>query len=603
MATLEEVLGEDSGHYLLDTIQFTIDENLRTISIPKDGVVAGVVNDNETNRINFKMNRNYNGLDMSEFQPYIVYVNAVSEANYYTVDDVTVTDDYLLFSWLVRSDVTKESGNVGFVVKMVKGDSIFSTTLGTVKVLNGLDIEDYATPEIQYSLVQSMQASLDEYAVSIIPGLVEEHLSETSREFKTGINNFLNMKREEIRNWFPEEDQDMWDVVNNHTIDIASSLKLIDYTLNDANDQNETGILKSAKDVTTNVPEEVIGTDSQWGLLMFLVENPAYGTGTQMYFPIDGDYKGQVFTRNCVDMNSDNKKPGEWHRLATIDDFKEISYLRGYSEGLADTVYNSIFWTNGKGLSMTASLLGPEDAVGDRQLMQSSGFALDFNELRYYSSDAVEGSSYKDWGVKITSEEIILGSSYVEYDGGIKVEFSGSTFKYLSQITNEIGGEFRIDMPSKAYLGHMYFKPYAIIEGTDVTNVKSMLLGNASYPFDTVYLNSAPSVVSDERKKKDIEDLDTNYAKSIILGLEPKTFKYKNNESDRTHFGFVAQDVETLINKLGIDSKDFAPFIKSPREDGDFDYSLRYEELIAEIISVLQSQQKEIDELKRLLNT
>ena len=76
MATLDEVISQMSEEdYFSDPIQFVIDSDLRIVSIPGRGVVAGVVGDKNINRINFQMNRYYNGFDMSKFT---TRINSVS---------------------------------------------------------------------------------------------------------------------------------------------------------------------------------------------------------------------------------------------------------------------------------------------------------------------------------------------------------------------------------------------------------------------------------------------------------------------------------------------------------------------------------------------
>ena len=77
MATLDEVIAQTSEEdYLHDPIQFIIDSDLRIVSIPGRGVVAGVVGDKNINCINFQMNRYYNGFDMSKFTTRINYINS-----------------------------------------------------------------------------------------------------------------------------------------------------------------------------------------------------------------------------------------------------------------------------------------------------------------------------------------------------------------------------------------------------------------------------------------------------------------------------------------------------------------------------------------------
>ena len=86
--------------------------------------------------------------------------------------------------------------------------------------------------------------------------------------------------------------------------------------------------------------------------------------------------------------------------------------------------------------------------------------------------------------------------------------------------------------------------------------------------------------------------------------IMPCSYKLVENTSDRTHNGMVAQDVEELLTSLGIDSKDFAAFIKYEKKEKDSDgntvygYGLRYEEFIAPLIKFVQYQQNKIEDLE-----
>ena len=124
-------------------------------------------------------------------------------------------------------------------------------------------------------------------------------------------------------------------------------------------------------------------------------------------------------------------------------------------------------------------------------------------------------------------------------------------------------------------------------------------LGTPTNKWNAIYCTSGTINTSDRNEKKNIKDIPILKAKNIVMGLKPVTYKFKQNESDRTHYGLIAQDVEELINGLNIDSKDFAPLVKSKNEDGSTSYGLRYEEFIAPIIKTIQSQQYEIENLKK----
>ena len=52
--------------------------------------------------------------------------------------------------------------------------------------------------------------------------------------------------------------------------------------------------------------------------------------------------------------------------------------------------------------------------------------------------------------------------------------------------------------------------------------------------------------------------------------------------------GLIAQDVERALAEAGLDGMDFGGFVKAPREDGGFDYALRYGEFIPMCIARIQ---------------
>lgn len=136
-------------------------------------------------------------------------------------------------------------------------------------------------------------------------------------------------------------------------------------------------------------------------------------------------------------------------------------------------------------------------------------------------------------------------------------------------------------------------------------------LGNSSHRWATIYSGSPSISTSDRNEKNTINELDETLAAEFIMGLKPVSFKYNNGTSGRTHTGLISQDIEELLNDLGLDSSDFAGFIKSPKTEtqntemteteNEFTYGLRYEEFISPIIKVIQLQQREIKELKNLL--
>lgn len=133
----------------------------------------------------------------------------------------------------------------------------------------------------------------------------------------------------------------------------------------------------------------------------------------------------------------------------------------------------------------------------------------------------------------------------------------------------------------------------------------------------TLYSSGGGVSVSDRNLKKDFELITDSLAENIIDGLIPTSFKYIDGDSGRRHYGLIAQDVEYLINKLGIDIIDFAPLCKVyPDKVIPFDvdneeelvlekdytktplYHLRYEGFIGFLIKYSQNLKKENIQLR-----
>lgn len=147
----------------------------------------------------------------------------------------------------------------------------------------------------------------------------------------------------------------------------------------------------------------------------------------------------------------------------------------------------------------------------------------------------------------------------------------------------------------------------------------SVSLGTSGNKWNAVYAASGTIQTSDRTQKTNITSLDGELIKQFFMGLIPSSYQMIDGTSGRTHWGLISQDIEELMINLGMDSKDFAGFIKSPRapirsadengnsmskpvkevSEGEYDYSLRYDEFIAPLIKIVQMQQEEISQIKQ----
>ena len=140
MATADELLSTiDTDKTLI------IDKDLRTIIIPSSVKNLGVESDDDVLRLKFSMPRMYGDVDLSDFSIYINYMNAKNTGDVYVVDDKTIADDTITFSWLVGRVALAYKGSVRFIVCMKKHDNDsnvireYNTTIASLPVLEGLE--------------------------------------------------------------------------------------------------------------------------------------------------------------------------------------------------------------------------------------------------------------------------------------------------------------------------------------------------------------------------------------------------------------------------------------------------------------------------------
>ena len=113
-------------------------------------------------------------------------------------------------------------------------------------------------------------------------------------------------------------------------------------------------------------------------------------------------------------------------------------------------------------------------------------------------------------------------------------------------------------------------------------------LGETNHRWDDVYATNSSIQTSDSREKDNISVSDLGL--SFINKLAPKSYKFKGKT--RTHYGLVAQDIETVLSDISKSTADFAGFVKtdnSEAKDGSsYRYGLRYGEFIAPLIKAVQ---------------
>lgn len=237
--------------------------------------------------------------------------------------------------------------------------------------------------------------------------------------------------------------------------------------------------------------------------------------------------------------------------------------------------------------SITSTELGYLDGVTSNVQTQLNGKAASSHSHSYVplSGGTITGNLTVNSSLTCNSRITVTGTNYPHF--------------YASDATCTIGK----DTSNQLCISGGVIRP----GGNGAQN-----LGNGAHRWATIYAVTGSINTSDKNEKKDIQQLDEQYSKDIIMGLKPVSYKFIKNDSNRTHNGFIAQDIEELLANLGLTTQDFAAVCKWQKvhcEDGvndtpiegEYSYGLRYEELIAPLVKVVQFQQQEIDTLKTQL--
>lgn len=132
-------------------------------------------------------------------------------------------------------------------------------------------------------------------------------------------------------------------------------------------------------------------------------------------------------------------------------------------------------------------------------------------------------------------------------------------------------------------------------------------LGANAKTWKDVWADNTTIQTSDRRLKTDIS-YDIDKFLNLFDKLKPVSFKLKNGESGRTHLGLISQDVKEAMDECGIDSKEFAAFVRNVKSEDitnpteeDYMYFLRYGEFHALEIKKIQLLEARIKKLEDII--
>ena len=121
--------------------------------------------------------------------------------------------------------------------------------------------------------------------------------------------------------------------------------------------------------------------------------------------------------------------------------------------------------------------------------------------------------------------------------------------------------------------------------------------------FDDIVATNGTIQTSDQNEKNTITNSDLGL--DFVKQLSPKSYKF--NGKTRTHYGLIAQDVETVLSDINKPTTDFAGFIKSDiseEQDGStYRYGLRYNEFISPLIKAIQELSTKLEAAEARITT
>lgn len=137
-----------------NTVFCEIDAETRKITVPETYKILGVESDEDSERVYFRAPRIVGDkIDLATLGLRINYQNANSQKDSYPVDDLTVENEFITFSWLLSRKAVAYKGTVKFIVCAVRiGDNAeisneWNTTLASAEVLEGLEVDYSSIPE------------------------------------------------------------------------------------------------------------------------------------------------------------------------------------------------------------------------------------------------------------------------------------------------------------------------------------------------------------------------------------------------------------------------------------------------------------------------
>lgn len=185
--------------------------------------------------------------------------------------------------------------------------------------------------------------------------------------------------------------------------------------------------------------------------------------------------------------------------------------------------------------------------------------------------------------------ELTLTGNVLQNFGGSSLWFEGvtDTATHGSAVKFNLIGEDNFITPEpredRIFVENLSPRITRIYSSLRPVQDDSSWLGTSENRYRILYTARQPIVSSDKKDKFDIKD--ETLGLSFVEKLKPVTYKRNDNEkdelSDKTEHGLIAQDVEKALDELQIENSGMV------FKDND-NYGLSYQELIPVLIKSIQ---------------
>ena len=128
--------------------------------------------------------------------------------------------------------------------------------------------------------------------------------------------------------------------------------------------------------------------------------------------------------------------------------------------------------------------------------------------------------------------------------------------------------------------------------GSNVTITGTLYVGGQATFNSPVIFNKSFVDRSDRKKKNTIVGIVVEKAREFIMRLRPCSFRYNDDHAGKSHHGFIAQEVRDAMGN------DHWGVVHTWKENNEDISGIRYNEIISDLVSVVQDQERRIARLE-----